>query len=347
MLHTTDKIIKHKVGLLNLAEELGNVSKACQMMGLSRDTFYRYKDAVESGGVEALFERSRRKPNLANRVDEATEKAVKLYALEYPAYGQTRASNELRKQGIFVSPSGVRSIWLRHGLENFKLRLKALEAKVANENGMVLTEAQVQALERKKLDDEAHGEIETAHPGYLGSQDTFYVGTLKGVGRVYQQTYVDTYAKIAFAKLYTTKTPITAADMLNDKVLPFFESHELPVLRILTDRGTEYCGRRDKHDYQLFMAINDIEHTKTKVKSPQTNGICERFHKTILQEFYQVTFRKKLYESIEDLQADLDEWIAWYNNERTHQGKMCCGRTPFQTMIEGKEIWKEKFVNQI
>lgn len=347
MLHTTDKIIKHKVGLLNLAEELGNVSKACQMMGMSRDTFYRYKDAVESGGVEALFERSRRKPNLANRVDEATEQAVKLYALEYPAYGQTRTSNELRKQGIFVSPSGVRSIWLRHGLENFKLRLKALEAKVANENGMVLTEAQVQALERKKLDDEAHGEIETAHPGYLGSQDTFYVGTLKGVGRVYQQTYVDTYAKIAFAKLYTTKTPITAADMLNDKVLPFFENHELPVLRILTDRGTEYCGRRDKHDYQLFMAINDIEHTKTKVKSPQTNGICERFHKTILQEFYQVTFRKKLYESIEDLQADLDKWIDWYNNERTHQGKMCCGRTPFQTMIEGKDIWKEKFVNQI
>lgn len=347
MLHTTDKIIKHKVGLLNLAEELGNVSKACQMMGLSRDTFYRYKDAVESGGVEALFDRSRRKPNLANRVDEATEEAVKAWALEYPAYGQTRTSNELRKKGIFVSPSGVRSIWLRHGLENFKLRLKALETKVANENGIILTEAQVQALEKKKLDDVAYGEIETAHPGYLGSQDTFYVGTLKGVGRVYQQTYVDTYSKVAFAKLYATKTPITAADILNDKVLPFFDEHELPVLRILTDRGTEYCGRRDTHDYQLFLAINDIEHTKTKVKQPQTNGICERFHKTILQEFYQVTFRKKLYESIEALQDDLDVWINWYNNERTHQGKMCCGRTPFQTMIEGKDIWKEKFVNQI
>lgn len=133
--------------------------------------------------------------------------------------------------------------------------------------------------------------------------------------------------------------------MLNDKVLPFFEQHELPVLRILTDRGTEYCGRRDKHDYQLFLAINDIDHTKTKVRSPQTNSICERFHKTILQEFYQVTFRKKVYEDIETLQAYLDEWITWYNNERTHQGKMCCGRTPLETMIEGKEIWKEKYVN--
>ena len=345
MLHTDNKIIKHKAGLLNLAEELGNVSKACQIMGYSRDTFYRYKAAVDEGGVEALFERSRRKPNLANRVDPTTEEAVIKFAIDFPAYGQARTSNELRKTGVFVSPSGVRSIWLRHNLANFKNRLKALEAKVAKD-GIILTEAQVQALERKKHDDEASGEIETAHPGYLGSQDTFYVGTLKGDGRVYQQTYVDTYSKVAHAKLYNTKTPITAADLLNDKVLPFYEEHELPVLRIMTDRGTEYCGRADKHDYQLFLAVNDIEHTKTKVKSPQTNGICERFHKTILQEFYQVTFRKKVYVSIEELQDDLDDWLHHYNMQRTHQGKMCCGRTPFDTMIDGKKIWKEKFLNQ-
>ena len=343
MLQSNQKIIRHKVGLLNLAEELGNVSKACQMMGLSRDTFYRYRDAVEDGGVEALLEKPRRVPNFKNRVDEETESAVVDYAVEYPAYGQVRVSNELRKLGVFVSASGVRSIWMRHDLANFKQRLKALEVKVAND-GIVLTEAQVQALEKKKLDDEAWGEIETAHPGYLGSQDTFYVGTLKGVGRVYQQTYVDTYAKVAQAKLYTTKTPITAADMLNDKVLPFYEENDLPVLRILTDRGTEYCGRADRHDYQLFLAINDIEHTKTKVRSPQTNGICERFHKTILQEFYQVTFRKKIYETIEQLQIDLDQWIDYYNNERTHQGKVCEGRTPMQTLLDGKRIWKEKFV---
>lgn len=346
MLHTTDKIIKHKAGLLNLAEELGNVSKACQVMGYSRDTFYRYKQAVEEGGVEALLEKSRRKPNMANRVDENTEQAVIDFAIEFPAYGQARASNELRKKGVFVSPSGVRSIWLRHDLANFKSRLKALEEKIAQE-GIILTEIQVQALEQKKQDDEASGEIDTAHPGYLGSQDTFYVGTIKGVGRVYQQTYIDTYCKVAHAKLYTTKTPITSADLLNDKVLPFYEEHGLPVLRILTDRGTEYCGRHDKHDYQLFLAIYDIDHTKTKVKHPQTNGICERFHKTILQEFYQVTFRKRVYQSIDQLQADLDVWLEHYNKDRTHQGKMCCGRTPFDTMIEGKKIWKEKFVDQI
>lgn len=341
MLETNQTIIKHKLGLLNLAEELGNVSKACKVMGLSRDTFYRYKEAVEEGGVEALFDKTRRKPNLKNRVDEEIEDAVVAYAIEQPAHGQVRVSNELRKRGTFVSPSGVRSIWLRHELHNFKLRLTALEASVA-ETGAVLTEAQVVALERKREDDVAAGEIETAHPGYLGSQDTFYVGTLKGVGRIYQQTFVDTYSKVACAKLYTTKTPITAADLLNDKVLPLFEEHGLPMLRILTDRGTEYCGRADQHDYQLYLAVNDIEHSKTKTKSPQTNGICERFHRTILQEFYQVAFRKAVFENIAQLQKELDTWIDFYNTERTHQGKMCCGRTPLETLIDGKTAWAEK-----
>lgn len=346
MLNTNNPIIKHKAGLLNLAEELGNVSRACKVMGVSRDTFYRYQELAQEGGLEALIDKSRRGPNLKNRVDEETEKAVIDYAIEFPAHGQVRTSNELRKEGVFVSASGVRSIWLRHDLENFKKRLKALENKVASE-GIILTESQVAALEKKKNDDEACGEIETVHPGYLGSQDTFYVGNLKGVGRIYQQTFVDTFCKVAFAKLYTTKTPITAADMLNDKVLPYFEQHELPMLHILTGRGTEYCGKVEQHDYQLYLAINDIDHTKTKAMSPQTNGICERFHKTILQEFYQVTFRKKLYSSLEELQKDLDEWMKYYNNERTHQGKTCCGRTPLETLLDGKTIWAEKNLAQI
>lgn len=345
MLYTNNPIIKHKAGLLNLAEELGNVSKACKVMGVSRDTFYRYQELVNDGGVDSLINRSRRTPNLKNRVDEQTEQAVIKFAVEFPAYGQARTSNELRKQGIFVSGSGVRSIWLRHNLENFKKRLAALECKVERE-GIILTDDQIAALEKKKQDDEACGEIETHHPGYLGSQDTFYVGNLKGVGRIYQQTFVDTYSKIAFAKLYTMKTPITSADILNDRVLPFFEAQKLPMLRILTDRGTEYCGKIKQHDYQLYLAINDIDHTKTKARHPQTNGICERFHKTILNEFYQVTFRKKLYDSLEMLQKDLDDWLDYYNNERTHQGKMCCGRTPMDTLTDGKRIWAEKNLTQ-
>ena len=337
-------IVKHKLGLLNLAEELGNVSQACKIMGVSRDTFYRYQEAKATGGVEALLQKNRRKPNLKNRVEEAVEQCVLDYAIEQPAHGQVRVSNELRKRGTFVSPSGVRSIWLRHELANFKQRLTALEKHVAA-TGSVLTEAQVVALEKKRDDDIACGEIETAHPGYLGSQDTFYVGTMKGVGRIYQQTFVDTYSKVAFTKLYTTKTPITAADLLNDKVLPYFAEQNVPVLRILTDRGTEYCGKLEQHDFQLYLAMNDIEHTRTKAASPQTNGICERFHKTILQEFYQVTFRKKIYLSMEQLQADLDQWMTHYNDERTHQGKMCCGRTPAKTFEDGKKIWLAKMIN--
>ena len=337
-------VIKHKVGLLNLAAELGNVSRACKVMGFSRDTFYRYQAAVADGGVEALLDAIRKKPNFRNRIEESIETAVAAFALEQPAFGQVRVSNELRKRGIFVSPSGVRSVWMRRDLESFKKRLIALEKHVAA-TGEVLTEAQVVALERKQDDDAAHGEIETAHPGYLGSQDTFYVGTLKGVGRVYQQTFVDTYSKWAAAKLYTTKTPITSADLLNDRVLPFFAEQGMGVIRILTDRGTEFCGKAESHDYQLYLALNDIEHTKTKVMHPQTNGICERFHKTILQEFYQVTFRRKIYRSIEELQSDLDEWLKYYNYDRTHQGKMCCGRTPMETLIDGKEVWKDKITN--
>jgi transposase InsO family protein len=320
-------VIRHKVGLLNLATELG--------------TFYRYQHAKSDGGVQALLDVSRRKPIPQNRVEPHIEESVLAYALEQPAHGQTRVSNELRRKGIFISASGVRSVWLRHDLANFKQRLYALEKHVA-QTGEVLTEAQVVALEKKQDDDVAHGEIETAHPGYLGSQDTFYVGTIKGVGRIYQQTFVDTYSKVAFAKLYNTKTPITAADLLNDRVLPFFEEHGMGMIRILTDRGTEYCGKAETHDYQLYLALNDIEHTKTKARHPQTNGICERFHKTILNEFYQVAFRKKIYSSIEQLQTDLDVWIEQYNTERTHQGKMCCGRTPLATLTDGKELWNQK-----
>ena len=188
-------------------------------------------------------------------------------------------------------------------------------------------------------------EIETAHPGYLISQDTFYVGYLKGVGRIYQQTVVDTYSSVAFVKVYTAKVPVTAADALNDKVLPFFEQQAIPVLRVLTDRGTEFCGSPDKHPYELYLQLNEIDHTKTKVRSPQTNGICERFHQTILNEFYRIAFRKKVYGDLETLQTDLDGYMNHYNHERTHQGKRCQGKTPMQTFIDGKQYFAQKNLN--
>ena len=241
-----DKIIKNKLGLLELSEVLGNVSQACKVMGYSRDSFYRFKKLYVEGGEQALAEISRKKPIMKNRVSPETEQAVVSMATEQPAFGQVRACNELRKRGIFVSPGGIRSIWLRHGLETFKKRLKALEALSAKE-GLILTEAQIVALEKAKEEKVARGEIKTAHPGYLLSQDTHYAGTIKGVGRIYQQTVIDTYSKNVFAKLYDRKNALVAADTLNDKVVPFYDQHELPILRILTDRGTEYCGKREYH----------------------------------------------------------------------------------------------------
>ncbi len=303
-MNSETELIKSRVGLLNLAEQLNNVTRACKLMGTSRDSFYRIKELYHTGGEEALREISRRKPIPKNRVEPEVEEAVVKMAFDYPAYGQSRACNELRKKGIFISAAGVRCVWQRHDLEIFEKSLKALEERVAKD-GLILTEAQVIAMERKREKQEAHGEIETVHLGYLVAQDTYCVGTIKGVGRIYQQTVIDTYSRVAFAKLYTSKHAITSADVLNDRVLPFFEQQEIPVLRMLTDREpSSMAGRKT-------MSMSYICNLKisTKVRHPQSNGICERLHRTMQDEFYAVTFRKKLYQDLEALQADLDDWL--------------------------------------
>lgn len=334
-------IIRRKVNILELGETLGNISEACRRLGVSRQHYYDIKKAIEKEGLEGLLEKSRTVPRIGNRVAPDIEEKVLDYSLQFPTHGQVRVANELRKVGLQISAGGIRSIWMRHDLHLKALRLKRLEAWAA-ENGEVLTESQVQALEEAKEKKEAHGEVESPHPGFLLAQDTYYVGTIKGVGRIYQQTAIDTHANVGFAKVYRDKTALSAADLLNDKVLPFYDEHGLRVLRALTDNGTEYRGRIDSHPYELFLHLNDIEHTRTRVRRPQTNGSVERLNQTIQEEFYQVAFRKKLYTTTEEIQTDLDDFMTLYNAERTNQGKYCQGRTPLQTFTDGLELYRNR-----
>lgn len=333
-------IINRKVNILDLGRTLGNISEACRRLGVSRQHYYDIKKTIEEEGLEGLLEQSRRSPRIGNRVPIEIEQKVLDYSLRYPTHGQTRTANELKLQGIMVSAGGIRSIWLRHNLQIKSLRLKRLEVWAA-ENTNVLTESQVKALEEAKEEWEVYGEVESPHPAFLVAQDTCYIGTIKGVGRIYQQTGIDTHSNLGFAKLYTERTALTAADFLNDKVLPFFDEQEMSVLRILTDNGVEYCGRQEVHAYELFLHLNGIEHTRTRIRRPQTNGSVERLNQTIQDEFYSVAFRKKLYRSVGEIQVDLDEFMMYYNTQRTNQGRYCQGRTPMQTLLDGRELYQK------
>lgn len=324
---------KRKLSLLQLAEELGNVSKACQLMGYHRDSFYEIRRAFQVGGVAALVEQRRgpKEPH-PNRVAPEIEQKILDYALEEPTHGAQRVSNQLRLQGFDVSPSGVRGVWLRHELETRTKRLLLLE-RHAQEETILLSEAQIVLLERHSVDFRCR-HIETSRPGELLNQDTFYWGTLKGVGKVYVQVVVDTFCSLAFAKLYTSKMPITACDLLYDRVLPFYEALGVSVGAVLTDNGREFCGRPEKHPYELLLAVLDIDHRTTKVRSPRTNGFVERMNRTLLDECFRVAGRTTWYQSVDEIQADLDRFMAKYNLRRSHQGYRLKGRTPAQALRE-------------
>lgn len=337
-------IINRKLSLVELGEKLGNISEACRNLGVSRQHYYDIKHVLEEEGIDGLLEKSRKKPRLANRVAPEVEQAVLDYCLQEPTHGQIRVANELRKRGVHVSTSGVRSIWQRNGLTRKEERLKRLE-EWSKASSNILTESQVKALEDAKAQREAHGEVETHHPGFLLGQDTYYVGYIKGVGKIYQQTVIDTYSNVGFAKVYTEKNSLIAADMLNSKVLPYFDAEQMRVLRVLTDRGSEYCGRQAEHAYELFLHLADIEHSKTKAYSPQTNGSTEKLNQTIQEEFYKVAFRKTLYTSLDQLQTDLDDFMRRYNEERTNQGKNCKGRTPKETLDDGYRLYKKYVID--
>jgi transposase InsO family protein len=325
--------IRRKLSLLKLAEELGNVSKACSIMGYHRDSFYEIRRAFQKGGVSALVEEKRgpRVPH-PNRVSPEIEARILDYALTKPTHGAQRVANELRLQGLTVSSSGVRGVWLRHDLETRTKRLLRLE-RTASDTTFVLTDDQVRLLERHSVDFRCR-HVEATRPGELLNQDTFFWGTLKGVGKVYVQVVVDVFCSIAFAKVYNSKMPITACDLLYDRVLPFYQALGIPVGAVLTDNGREFCGRPERHPYELLLTMEDIEHRTTRVRSPRTNGFVERMNRTLLDECFRVKGRTEWYLTPAEIQRDLDAYLEEYNLRRTHQGYRVQGRTPAQALRE-------------
>jgi transposase InsO family protein len=325
------KVVNHKLSVLKLAEILGNVSEACRRRNVDRTSFYEYKRRFQTHGLEGLKDL----PPVHHYHPQTTpvktvEKILNL-SLQHPAYGCGRLSDLLKLEQINISKVTIQNILNKHNLRTMYDRLLKLEEKNLNEK-LELTAEQLRYLERTNpCWRERH--IESGSPGELLSQDTFYVGRIKGVGQVYLQVVIDTYGSYAFGYLHTTRMAEHSAAIVHNEVLPQYRDWGIKVKAMLTDNGTEYCGT-DSHPYELYLALNEIEHRRTKVKSPRTNGFVERFNRTALNEFFRIAFRKKFYESVESLQEDFDKWLKHYNTERPHQGYRNMGKRPLETIKE-------------
>ena len=338
---TLEKVARRKLSLLELATDMQNVSKACRLMGYSRQQFYEIRRQYQVHGAAGLADRlpGARGPH-PNRVADEVEKAVLDHCLAAPTQGCLRVAQELALKGIQISSTGVRGVWMRHGLLSKHERLLRLERAV-REDKFTISEEQAKTLERFSPEfRERH--IEVKKTGELVAVDTFFVGSLKGVGKVYLQSVLDCFSRYAWGRLYTSKLPVTAVHVLNTDVLPYFESHGATIQTVLSDNGREFCGRADSHPYELFLQLEGIEHRTTKVRRPQSNGFIERLHRTLLDEHFRIAGRTKWYETIEEMQKDLDAYLVQYNTKRPHQGRMMNGKPPAEMFVKGLPKMKKQ-----
>ena len=325
-----EKLALQRLRILELSDSLGNVSEACRRGGMDRTSFYEWKRRYQTHGLEGLLDLPPVHKSHPFAKPDHVRQAVIAHSLEGPAKGSKRISDELALQGIMVSNFTVQSILTKAGLGTKFERFLRLEDKLLE--GMELPPEQIQTLEKlNPCLKERH--VESSRPGELVSFDNFYVGLFKGIGRVYLHTAVDTFGSYAFGMLATERNSQRASELLYGQVLPFYEAHGLALGAVLTDNGTEFCGKED-HKFESLLFNLDIEHRRTRVKRPQTNGFVERFHRTILDEFFRVELRKHAYEDLEDLEKALQAWICRYNTERPHQGYRNKGNTPYAT-VEG------------
>lgn len=329
---TAHKVARRKLSLLELAHDLGNVSKACRLMGYSRQQFYEIRRTFQVCGAKGLLDKiAGAHPPHPNRLALEVERAILDHALAHPCHGALRVANELVLRGIHVSSMGVRGVWRRHGLCRKHDRLLRLE-KATAERPVALSDEQIAALERFNPEfRERH--IEAPFTGDLLAVDTFFVGHLKGVGKIYLQSAIDCCSRYAWGRLYTNKMPLTAVHLLNTDVLPTFEAHGVTVKTVLSDNGREFCGRPDTHPYELFLQLEGIAHRTTRIRRPQSNGIVERLHRTLLDEHFRVEGRRTWFESLDEMQAALEAYLLTYNTQRSHQGRGMNGGTPAQVFI--------------
>jgi transposase InsO family protein len=333
------KIAQGRLTLLQLAEKLRNVSEACRRRGIARSRFYEYKRAFQEFGFEGLIDSLPIPKTFPNATPQEIRDRVRAFALDNPACGKEKISDMLKAEGIYINPTTVRTILLKENLETKYKRLLYLE-EIRYGQGMELNGEQIRLIEKLNPCFRER-KVESPYPGYLLCQDTFEVGRLKGIGRVYLQAVIDTYGSCAFGKLYASRTALTSADILYDRVFPFYEKHGITIEHVLTDNGKEYCGTYMRHPYEILLELYDIKHRRTRVATPRTNGFVERFNRTILDEYFRVVFRKRFFASLEELQEDLDIWIDHYNNERPHRGYRNMGRRPMETFEMGKKVREE------
>ena len=310
MADAATKLAQHRLSVLQLAEALGNAAEACRRTRMDRTSFYEYKRRFQTHGLEGLKDLPPiHHSHPATTPPEVVAQILAL-SLQNPAWGCCRLSAQLKLRNVSVSSPTIQKILIKNGLASKYERLLRLEAQ-ALDHEVELTPAQVAAIEKANpCFQERH--VESTRPGELLCQDTFYVGVLKGVGKVYLQAVVDTFGSYAFGYLHTGKLPEQAALILHNDVLPQYQEWGLSIGAVLTDNGREFCGR-ESHPYELFLALHDIEHRKTQVRRPRTNGFVERFNKTVLDEFFRPAFRTQFYESVEALQVDLNTWLRFYN----------------------------------
>jgi len=325
-----DFLASYKYSVLQHARKHNNVTYGCREFNISRTVYYKWLKRFNKLGYPGLQNKEKTKPRMPNQIKPDKEQIILNYIIDYPTHAPRRIANELKQQRMTISDTGVYNVLCRKQLNHRLDRLFYAQEKSDNP---VVTERYLREIEKKK---EHH--VKAYYPGYLFCQDTFYVGTIKGLGRIYQQTGMDAYSNFGFAKIYLDKKAISAKDFLKTKVLPVYKGFNIPLDRILTYNGKEYTTHwvNGKHEYEKYLETHGIRHTKIKPRTPQSNGIVERFNRTLLEEFYQIAMMKKVYSSLSELQDDLDQFICYYNFKRTNQGYRLKGKIPYQKFLDGK-----------